>query len=239
MRYYPAFLDLKARTCLVVGGGHVAERKVETLLDSGARVTVVSPKLTTGLKKLASIGAITHIHRGYRPGDLEGAALVVSAADTKAVNARVATDAEAGGILVNTVDDPERCSFVAPSVVERGGLLIAVSTSGEAPALARRVRVELEEAYGAEYAIVVDIMGALRRRFLRSGKARAEKDRALAELAASPLAELIRRGDRTSINRLLKDAAGPGVTLSKLGIRLQAGPGALSKTTKRKETKNR
>lgn len=237
MRYYPAFLDLDRKPCLVVGGGAVAERKVETLLKSGARVTVVSPAITARLRSLASSGEITHARRGYHAGDIDGMALVVTAAGPRDVNRRVAEDAAAAGVLVNSVDDPANCSFVVPSIVERGGLTIAISTGGAAPALARRLRQELEEVCGPEYAVVVEIMGAVRRRLLRAGTGRADKDRALTALAASPLAELIRRGDRAGINRLLGSVAGPGTTLSRLGVRLGAAPAV--KQSKKKETGNR
>jgi len=225
MRYYPAFLDLNGRPCVVVGGGAVAERKAAGLLKAGARVTVISPRLTAALARLASDKAIAVVKRAYRAGDLAGAFLAVSAAGSREVNRAVAGEAASTGVLVNSVDDPESCSFIVPSVVERGDLAIAVSTSGAAPALSRRLREELEAAYGPEYSCVVEIVGAVRRKLLKTEMSRVNKDRALAMLASSDLPLLVREGSRTGINRLLTSILGPGMTLSRLGVRFAPGKG--------------
>jgi precorrin-2 dehydrogenase/sirohydrochlorin ferrochelatase len=220
MRYYPAFLDLNGKSCVVIGGGAVAERKVRGLIKACAAVTVVSPVLTTGLKALASKKAIAHKKRRYRDGDLSGASLVVSATGSREVNRKVVLDARRAGVLLNSVDDPPNCSFIVPSVVERGGLVIAVSTTGAAPALSRRLRVELEETYGPEYGCMVEIMGAVRRKLLKMEMSRVNKEKVLSRLASSDLAMLIRKGARPEINRLMTSLLGPGMTLSRLGVRL-------------------
>lgn len=162
MSHYPINLNLSGETCLVIGGGAVAERKVESLLEYGAVVRVVSPELTPLLFRLASAGEIEHIQSGYAPEYLEGALLVIGATDDRDVNRRIYTDARARGMLVNIVDDPELCTFYVPASVRRGDLVISVSTSGKSPSMARRLREEIEERYGPEYGLLADLMGSLR-----------------------------------------------------------------------------
>jgi len=144
MGHYPVFLEMKGRPCVVVGGGAVAERKVEGLLAAGARVTVVSPELAPGLAALKEEGRLRHVARPYREGDLEGYELAVVATDDGSVNAVVAREGRERGVWVNAVDDPPNCDFILPSVIRRGDVVIAISTGGASPALARRLREELE-----------------------------------------------------------------------------------------------
>src|SRR5436190_19296165 len=132
--YYPIFLNLAERRCVVIGGGSVAEGKVLSLLESEAYVTVISPELTAELKKLATEEKILHLERDYQPGDVRGAFLAISATDDRAVNAQVWQEAEEAGILFNAVDDAAHCNFIAGSIVRQGALTIAISTSGSAPA---------------------------------------------------------------------------------------------------------
>jgi precorrin-2 dehydrogenase/sirohydrochlorin ferrochelatase len=155
-KYYPVFLSLAGRKAVVVGGGRVAERKVLSLLDADADVTVVSPALTPRLLKEKTGGRIAHIARSYRTGDARGAFLVVAATESADVNTKVAGDATS---LVNVVDVPSLCSFIAPSIVKRGPLQLAISTGGVSPALAKSIRRELEKIYGP---------GKKRERFLKS-----------------------------------------------------------------------
>ena len=151
MRYYPVFLDIRGKRCAVVGGGKVAQRKVMGLLCAGAQVCVISPALAPRLKNLADKGKIEHISRAYRKGDLKGAAIVISASGSKAANAAVFKEAARRAIPVNTVDDLAVCSFIVPSIVDRGDLLIAISTSGNAPVLSKRLRLGLEKTIGKEF----------------------------------------------------------------------------------------
>ena len=146
MAYYPVFLEMKDRPCVVVGGGTVAERKVEGLLAAGARVTVISPELTPALAALKKEGRLHHIARLYREGDLEGYEVAVVATDDGAVNAEVAREGRSasGRIWVNAEDDPPNSDFILPTVIRRGDIVIAASTGGASPALARRLREELE-----------------------------------------------------------------------------------------------
>jgi precorrin-2 dehydrogenase/sirohydrochlorin ferrochelatase len=131
MRYYPVFLDLKERPCVVIGGGRVAERKVKTLLKAGARVKVISPQLTAPLARLKEQKRISHLSRPYRRSDLRGAFLVIGATDDRSINERIFREAAAGRIPVNVVDDPAHSSFIVPSVVKKKDLLVAISTSEE------------------------------------------------------------------------------------------------------------
>ena len=142
--YYPVFLDVRGRTALVVGGGAVAERKAAGLARAGACVRVVAPTVTAGLEAHARDGLVDLRRRAFRENDVEGVFLVYAATDDAAVNEAVYAEAEARGVPANVVDDPAHCSFIVPSVVRRGPLQLAVSTSGAAPALAKRLRRELE-----------------------------------------------------------------------------------------------
>lgn len=167
---YPVTLDLQGRPCLVVGGGVIAERKAAGLLDTGARVTVVSPTLSPGLMALATDGRFAWRPREYAEGDTAGFFLVMVATDDDAVNAAVAAEARASGVLVNCADDAERCDFILPAVLRRGAVTVAVSTGGASPIMARLVREEIDAALPAEYGaltdLVADVRVALRRRGL-------------------------------------------------------------------------
>ncbi|HEV8304556.1 MAG TPA: siroheme synthase CysG [Gemmatimonadales bacterium] len=162
MTLYPAFLVLRERRCVVVGGGAVAEQKVTGLLEAGARVTVVSPAVSPRLDELAAAGAIAIRRRPYRRGDLAGAFLAIAATDDRAVNRHVWTEAEAAGVLLNAVDDAPHCSFVAPAVHRQGDLAVAVSTAGKSPALAVRLRDRIAGLVGPEYGALLDHLGDLR-----------------------------------------------------------------------------
>lgn len=148
--------------CVVVGGGEVAERKVSSFLEAQAKVKVISPTLTEGLRQLVAKGAIDHLPRAYQDGDLEGAFLAIAATDDPAANRAIFQEAQARKILVNVVDEPSLCNFLVPAVVRRGSLIIGISTEGRSPALAARIRQRLESLFGPEYASLLDILGDLR-----------------------------------------------------------------------------
>ncbi|MDA8240509.1 MAG: bifunctional precorrin-2 dehydrogenase/sirohydrochlorin ferrochelatase [Nitrospiraceae bacterium] len=186
MNYYPAFLNLKSRKAVVVGGGKVAERKVSALLKAGADVTVISPSITPGLQKELSRKRIMHLSRTYRRGDLRGAFLAIAATDSPETNRRVSKDAPA---LVNVVDVPTECNFIAPSVVRRGPLLLAVSTSGTSPAFARTLRKELEKSYGPELSEYLKLVKKLR---VRAMTAIPEKDKREAFLKGLASGEMLK-----------------------------------------------
>ncbi len=168
-RYYPIFLDIEGREAVVVGGGAVAERKVEGLLNAGAKVTVVSPELTALLGRLAFTSAVRWLSRAYATGDLDSGWLAIAATDDPAVNSTVARDARERSILVNVADDPASCDFIAPSIVEREGLTIAVSTGGRSPAMARRVREEMERLFPDEYGALLGVAAQVRKTLRAEG----------------------------------------------------------------------
>jgi len=170
MRYFPICLDLAAKPCLVIGGGRVAERKAGSLCRYGATVTVLSPECTATIEEWAAGGRLTLCRRAYRPGDLDGYLLVVAATDDPAVQAAVHEEAAAKNILLNVADVPARCSFILPAVVQREDFQITVSTGGNSPALARRIRRGLEERFGPEYGIYTAILGLLRQVVLAAGR---------------------------------------------------------------------
>ena len=204
MAYYPVCLDMTDRPCLVVGGGPVAERKVAGLLDAGARLTVVSPLATDRLREWASADRIRLLPREYAAADLAGQAVVFVATDDGGINAGVARDARAVGVLVNAVDDPAHCDFILPAVLSRGGITVAVSTGGASPALARAVRDELgayldRDDYAALARVVTDV-----RRILRGQEIRVPWERWQAALGGEVRALV--RADRldTARERLLE-----------------------------------
>ena len=166
---YPIFLDLAGAACVVVGGGEVAERRTAALLDVGARVSVVAPRATLALRAWATEGRIRLASRPYASGDLRGARLAFVATDDDAVNDQVARDARTAGIWVNTADDLPRCDFMVPSVLRRGELVVAVGTGGASPALARAVRLRLEDHLGPEYAEVARLAAEVRRELRSRG----------------------------------------------------------------------
>ena len=167
--YYPIFLNVNSKLCVVVGGGEVAERKVKTLVEQGAQVMVISQRLTKGLGKLGRQGAIQVMLRDYRPGDLSGAMVAIAATDDARVNRQIAEDGERWGVLVNVVDDPEASDFIVPSQFCRGDVVIAISTGGHSPALAKKIRTEMESHIGPEYDSLVQLLSQLRAELKQSG----------------------------------------------------------------------
>jgi precorrin-2 dehydrogenase/sirohydrochlorin ferrochelatase len=169
VKTYPVFLvKLENSRCVVVGGGQVAARKVTALRRACAQITIISPSLCESLEKLAGQGNIEVVDRDYRQGDLLGAFLVVAATDDRNVNRQVWEEARTRNLLVNVVDDPEHCNFIAPSVVRQGPLSLAISTSGQCPAYSRHLRRRLESEFGPAYARYVELLGDLRGRIVNT-----------------------------------------------------------------------
>ena len=167
MALFPIFLKLTGRPSIVIGAGHLAESKIESLLAAQAHVTVIAPVPNARIQDLAASGEI-HLHtRPYQPGDLAGSFLAVAATSDAAVNRAVFTEAEAAGILVNAVDDPPFCDFYFPSVVRRGDLQIAISTAGHSPALAQRLRKEINSILPLDAGDWLNELGNLRREVLQ------------------------------------------------------------------------
>ncbi len=161
-RYYPIFLDLRGRPVVVIGGGQVALGKVQGLLEAEAQVTVVSPELHPTLAQLAKEGKIRHLARPYMPGDLRGYVLAFVATDDRSINAQVAQEGRALGVWVNAVDDPPNCDFIMPAVVRKGGITVAISTGGGSPAVARKLREEMERFLSDELASMLEVAAEVR-----------------------------------------------------------------------------
>lgn len=181
---FPAFIKLSGRPCLVVGAGAIAEAKITSLLEADARVTVVAPEATQAARELGVSGQITWVPRVFLPDDLDGIFLVVAATSSNEVNRAVYLEAQSRGILCNSVDDPPNCDFYFPAVVRRGALQIAISTSGESPALAQRLRQELEEGLDESFGEWVQLIGAARREIRASLPQSGEREQLLHSLAS-------------------------------------------------------
>lgn len=195
MKYYPVSLAVSGSKCVVVGGGEVAARKIATLLECGAQVEVISPALAPELHRLHDQGVLRWRERPYQAGDLAGAFLVIAATDDEQVQAAVFAEASAANQLVNVADVPTRCNFILPALVCRGDLVLAVSTAGQSPALARRVSRELAEAYGDEYGTVVKIMGFLRPLVLARGAGHRRNREIFTDLLHAELPAWVKNGD--------------------------------------------
>lgn len=193
MSYYPIILDLTAKRCLVVGGGAVAYRKVHRLAEVDADLTVIAPDIDP---RIRDIHGITILERSFVEGDTAGFALVFAASDDWEVNAAVAREADDNAILVNAVDDPDRCTFIAPAVVQHGDVMIAISTSGKSPALSHRLREDIEKAYGPEYGELADLLGSLRPVVKSKYSSQTDREAAFNRLMDGGILELIREGKR-------------------------------------------
>jgi len=162
MRYYPIFLDIAGNPVIVIGGGNIAHQKVVGLLKAGAEVTVVSPELNPEMSSLEKAGRFRHVERDYEPGDLEGYILAFVATDDRSVNATVAAEGKERRVWVNAVDDPPYCDFIMPGVAQQGDLIVAVSTSGTSPAMARKMREEIEAFLTEDWALMLELAAEVR-----------------------------------------------------------------------------
>jgi len=216
MKYYPVNLDIKNRDCLVVGGGSVGTRKVKALVNCGATVTVVSPETTARLDRMAAAGLISLEKRVYGSSDLDGKFLVIGATDDEALNRRIKADAEQLNTLCNIADKPEICNFILPAIVNRGDLVIAVSTSGKSPAFAKKLRKELENQFGGEYELFLRLMGAIRERLLSEEHAPEAHKPLFEKLITADLPGLIRADRSDKIDALLLEVLGEGYRYRKL-----------------------
>jgi siroheme synthase-like protein len=206
--YYPVFLDVAGRRCVVVGGDQVAASKAIGLLRCGARVTVLAEEAHPSIVRLARRGRLRWLNRPFADGDVEGAALVVVTTAAAGVAARVARQARVRRALCQVVDDPERSDFISPAVCQRGSLMAAISTCGGSPALAARLKRELEAAWGPEYGQVTSLMRRLRgvvRERLPDPEGR-RRFWLAAAAEAGELLELCRAGRREEARRRLLQA---------------------------------
>jgi precorrin-2 dehydrogenase/sirohydrochlorin ferrochelatase len=202
--YYPLYLDLSGKRCVVVGGGRVAERKVRALLGSGARVHVVSPRVSRGIRTLRDGDRIGLRERAYASSDLRKAALVFAATNDAETNKRVSEDARERGLLVNVADSPELCDFITPSIVRRGPVTIAISTSGLLPMLAKRLRREIVERLSKEYAQCAVKVGALRKLLMEQVGDRKKRQQVLKEISRIDVSELAAMSMKELRARFLK-----------------------------------
>ncbi|MEA2692489.1 MAG: uroporphyrin-III C-methyltransferase / precorrin-2 dehydrogenase / sirohydrochlorin ferrochelatase [Acidobacteriota bacterium] len=198
MSYYPVYLDLRDRLAVVVGGTALAEEKARGLLAVGARVTVIAPEVTAGLAELAAGGALVHLARPYATGDLAGAALAIVAEGDPEVRDTVFQEAAEGNVLINTVDDLPRCNWIAPSIVRRGHLTIAISTAGKAPVLAVRLRQRLESEIGEEHARFLEMASAVRAPLAARHPDFAGRRERWYRLVDSDILDLLRRGEEAA-----------------------------------------
>ncbi len=208
MSYYPIFVDLKGQGVLVVGGGEVAERKIKNLLIHDCRVYIASPHLTDYLKELVDRGEVRLIDLASLDESLNKVFMVIAATDDSALNSRIASKAKKRGILVNSVDQTRDCTFIMPSIVKAGDLQIAISTAGKSPALAKKIRGELESTFGPEYASFIELLGLLRTELMAKGKPSSANKIIFQRLVNSPLLELIKEGNVDGVRNTLASILG-------------------------------
>jgi siroheme synthase-like protein len=195
MGSYPIILEMGGRTAVVVGGGKIAEDKVNKLLPAEAKIRVISPEIGPGLQRLADDGRLEWVRRGYEDGDLEGAFIAIAATDSHELNGRVFVEAEARGIPINAVDDVEHCTFIAPAVFRNGSLIVAITTEGKAPTLAVRIRDKVKELYGGnEFAQLLELAGSLREEVMATGRSFEVRAEAWYKLVDSDVLDLLREG---------------------------------------------
>jgi precorrin-2 dehydrogenase / sirohydrochlorin ferrochelatase len=188
-RFYPLYLDIKGKKCVIVGGGKVAYRKACSLKDAGADVTVISPDICPELLKEKGLMLI---NKSYDESCLDGAMLVIAATDNEEVNKKVSSDAGKRNIIINVVDRPELCSFIVPSTVKRGDLCISISTGGASPALAKNIRKELEDVYGSEYGEYINLLTRMRDIAMSDIKDDAKRRKILQRLAEKDILEIVK-----------------------------------------------
>ncbi len=203
--FYPVFLNLQGKRVVVIGGGRVAERKVASLVETGARITVVSPQVTPRLDLLGEAERIEVQKRSYVQGDCRDAALVLSATDDVEVSRAVWDEATRQGIPVNTADQPDLCDFIMPAVVRRGDLTIAVSTGGTSPALAARLRQDLSQKLGSEYAQLLDLLRRARPDIRRRVQNEDDRKTLHYRILDSDIIESLKLNDSASAERRLRE----------------------------------
>ena len=202
MRYFPINIDIQGKKCVVIGGGNVAYRKILSLINTGARVEIISPVATGEIKKLVNHSSISWIKKKYEQGDLEGATLAFVAVDSSHISSEVTSEAKELSIPVNVADDPSLCSFTLPSIVERGDLMITVSTGGKCPSLARHVRLGIEDIIDDAYGVMLTILAEVRKQLL---KAKIDHDKCrdlLNKLISSDILSLLRQGETEKASKI-------------------------------------
>ncbi len=202
--YIPIFCNLEGKKVVIIGGGKVSERKVKALLPSKAKIELISPNLTSGLNELFKKGAISYRARRYKSGDLKGAWLVIAATDDVSTQKKVYEEACKNNCFCNVVDRPELCSFIVPSVVKRGDLSIAISTSGKSPGLSRALRKRLQDEFDPEWSTYLSLIGYLRKIIIKKFKGD-EKKKRLEGLINFDCIKWIKENDLARIHRWAKE----------------------------------
>ena len=211
--YYPVYLDVRDRRCVIVGGGQIAEGKVAALLESGAQVCIISPDVTGEIQGMADAGMISLEKREYRDGDLQGAFIAIAATDDSNLNERISREATARNIPLNVVDVTHLCTFIAPSIVRRGEVTVAISTAGLSPALARKLRVELQESPALDYADMAPMLSEVRLELRSEGAViDAEHWQTCLNRELVTLFHADREAAKQSLKRALLDGAASGVS---------------------------
>jgi len=213
MSYYPIFLDLDNKKVIIVGGGEVAERKVKVLLRYGCKIYIISPHLTPHLRQLVAKGRIHHISYELLDRSMDNAVMVITATGDPDVNLQIASQAKGHGLLVNIVDQPAECNFIMPSIVKRGDLQIAISTAGKSPAMAKKIRREIEALFGSEYGPLIELLGLLRIRLLSQGQSSSKNKAIFQKLADSNLLQLIKKRNMNGVSATLKSILGEGLPI--------------------------
>jgi len=208
--YYPVYIQMREQSCVVIGGGKIAEGKVEGLLAVKAKVTVIAPDLTPHLRDLADQKQIAHLERAYQPGDLTGAFMVICATDQAEINHQVWQEATSNHQLVNVVDDTPLCNFIAPSILRQGDLTIAISTSGKAPALAVRLKERLQREIGPEYERFLELAGELREPLAQHIPDFETRKALWYELVDSEILEVLASGDEAQAREIISGVVGFG-----------------------------
>lgn len=201
-KFYPIYLDVKDKKCIIVGGGKVAYRKVCSLKEAGAEVVVVSPETCP---EIANEEGLTLVKKDYDASILDGALLVIAATDNDAVNKKAALDARKRNIIVNVVDRPELCSFIVPSTINRGDLCISISTGGASPAVAKSVREELEVVFGSEYEEYLNLLTKMRSIAMSDIKDSAKRRKVLQRLAEKDILEIVKNKGVTEAEARIRE----------------------------------
>jgi len=204
--YYPIFLDIENRTVVIIGGGNVCARKAETMMNYGARVTIVSPEFTDEIERWGKSGALQIRRKKYEDSDLDGANIVIASTDDQGVNEQIAADCRRRRIPVNVVDVTPLCEFIVPAIVDKGSVTLAVSTGGKSPALARTLKEELQRLVGPEYTEVNDVLGTLRDSAKRVLPTDVDRKRFFDGIIARGILDMLREGRRAEAYRTIAEA---------------------------------
>ncbi len=222
MSYYPVLIDLRGKKVLVVGGGNVARRKIDSLIEYGADVHVISKELTPELQQYRDEGKVTFIAQEFSEDSLQDTFLTIAATSDPQLNHKISDMAKKRGVLVNAVDQPSDCSFIVPSILKRGDLLIAVSTSGKSPALAKRIRQRLASRFGNEYGSFLQMMGKIREEVLLRGSSQDTNSLIFHKLVDSPILNALRDKDFGKIAATLSEILKKPVTVEDVKDYLKA-----------------